>query len=234
MYGWSFAARTSEELGCLLRALNKHRYLRQVDLRLHWAVDLALGQIEPELFGPRAAAFVALQQRRADLDLGSRDPELWSAATADEVAAALSLFWKPSPQCALAQGRLAELLRGVGVPVPTHPPFEADPDEAPHPELFLLDWVLVSVDQLDTERHAGALRAMEVAQEEVSASDEPCLEAMPLSEAELCGARNGVIPSDFMIWADGAYSYCDYVFRGVARSAKLVDPPCGYRDVDKE
>jgi len=42
---------------------------------------------------------------------------------------------------------------------------------------------------------------------------------------------NGVLPDDFLIWCDGDYSYVDYVFRGVARAAKLVEPPVGIRDL---
>jgi hypothetical protein len=33
------------------------------------------------------------------------------------------------------------------------------------------------------------------------------------------------------VWSDGPYSYSDYVFRGVAKAAKLVEPPIGYQDL---
>jgi hypothetical protein len=41
------------------------------------------------------------------------------------------------------------------------------------------------------------------------------------------------LPTDFLVWSDGAYSYVDYVFRGVAKAARLVDPPVGPRDLDE-
>ena len=162
----------------------------------------------------------------------SSDPDLWASASVDEVVTVVTRFWDPGPDGGEARRQLRAHLRNADIPEVEHCPFVCDADETPHPELLLLDWVLLAVDELDTQRHAGALRAMETAQEEVSASEAQYMETMALSEAELCGARGGVIPADFMLWADGAYSYCDYVLRGVARSAKLVDPPSGYRDVD--
>ena len=45
------------------------------------------------------------------------------------------------------------------------------------------------------------------------------------------GAENGVLADDFVLWSEEPYAYADYVFRGVAKSAKLVDPPVGYRDI---
>ena len=55
-----------------------------------------------------------------------------------------------------------------------------------------------------------------------------------LGERELCdGAPHGVLLADPIIWAEGPYRYCEYVLRGVARAAGLVDLPMGYRDIDK-
>src|SRR5580700_5509777 len=45
MLAWSFAARTPDEIGRLVRALGRHRYLREADLRLHFLVDRALAGI---------------------------------------------------------------------------------------------------------------------------------------------------------------------------------------------
>ena len=45
------------------------------------------------------------------------------------------------------------------------------------------------------------------------------------------GAPNGVLNDDFMVWSDPPYAYADYVFRGAAKAAKLVDPPIGYEDL---
>jgi hypothetical protein len=229
MFGWSFAARTVDELARLLRALGKHRYLMDTDLRLHWSVDAALA--DRESFFEHAMAFNQRRAEQPELELGSRDPALWRPASVDQVIEALGCFWDPElgPDAGL---RLQAALRTEGVAAADHEPFGSDADEVPHPELVLLDWVLLPVDQLDTERHAGALRAMEVAEEEVNPSEPIYVEGPTIAEPELlAGAPRGVLPDDLVWWADGAYSYCDYVFRGVARSAKLLDPPEGYNDI---
>src|SRR5262245_13939982 len=57
MLAWSFAARSVDEVLRLVRALSKHRYVQEVDHRLHWTVDVALRE-EP-LFAEHAQAFAA-------------------------------------------------------------------------------------------------------------------------------------------------------------------------------
>ena len=47
------------------------------------------------------------------------------------------------------------------------------------------------------------------------------------------GAPRGVLRDDFWVWSDGDYSYVDYVFRGVAKAARLLNPPVGLRDFDE-
>lgn len=230
MLGWSFAARTPEEVGRLLRALGRHRYVREVDHRLHWAVDHALAELPG--FAPYADAFIALRRRAPDLDPASRDPRLWREARTEEVIAALTAFWTPGDAARAYRRRLLEAIAGARLPPATHAPFALQPDEVPHPELILLDWVLYPVDELDTERHAGALTAMEEAEEEILRPSEPIFQEGPvLAAPELCeGAPEGVLVDDFLVWSDGPYSYSDYVFRGAARAAKLEKAPEGYRD----
>lgn len=221
MFGWSFNARTADEIGSLLRAMEKHRYLKEVDHRIHWAVDAALA--------PLGGSFAAHASRDGTIDLGSRDPRLWRSASNSDVSAALAALWSSDgEEC---RDRLRRALRDADIAPPDHAPWQSDPDEAPFPELIMLDWVLLPVDELDTERHLGALRAMEKAEEEVDASEPVYIEGAPLSEPELCaGARAGIVAEPWMLWADGPYSYCDYLFRGIARAAKLVEPPIGYGD----
>jgi len=230
MLAWSFAARTPEEIGRLLRALGKHRYVREVDHRIHWSVDVALADL-PD-FAPHAQAFEALRRRAPDLDLASRDPRLWREARTEEVIAALTAFWTPGDPARAYRRRLLEAIASTRLPPATHAPFAAFPEEPPHPELILLDWELYPVDELDTERHAGALGAMEEAEEEIQKPSEPIYQEGPtLAAPELCeGAPEGELLDDFLVWSDGPYSYSDYVFRGAARAAKLTDPPVGYRD----
>ena len=97
---------------------------------------------------------------------------------------------------------------------------------------MLLDWVLFPVDELDSERHKGALESMGLAGEEVSPSA-PLHQVGPVLAAPelLAGAPNGVLADDFVLWSEEPYSYADYVFRGMSKAAKLVDPPVGYHDL---
>lgn len=230
MHAWSFAARTADEVAGLLRALGRHRYLREADLRLHFTIDRAL-EAHPT-FGPRAAAFEARRKREPDLDVRSRDPSLWRPAPIDEVIAALTTFWTPDQTGILARERLLDVLEELELDEAEHEPFASPVEEPPHPELILLDWVLLPVDELDADRHAGALTALEASGEEINPSAPIYQEATVLSAAELVlGAPNGALVEDFLVWSDGPYPYADYVFRGASKMAKLVEPPVGYREL---
>lgn len=234
MLAWSFAARTAEEVASLLRALGRHRYLREASYALHWSVDEALASVPlfGPMFAPAASAFRARRAEEPELDPGSRDPSLWRQVTLDELLAVLTAFWSPGEPAALARARLREVLQGAELPLGDHAPFAADPEEVPHPELVLIDWELLAIDALDSERHAGALAALEAAGEEVDVSAPVYAEPNAIAYPELAlAAPNGVLASDFWVWCDGDYSYVDYVFRGVARAAKLVEAPVGPRDV---
>jgi len=61
MLAWSFSARTLDEVGALLRAMGRHRYVREADHALHWTVDEALSDRPP--FAARAAAFRELRAK---------------------------------------------------------------------------------------------------------------------------------------------------------------------------
>jgi hypothetical protein len=232
MLAWSFSARTLDEVAALLRAMGRHRYVRETSHALHWSVDEALSDLPP--FAARAAAFRARRDREPGLDVTSRDPSLWAYADTEVVIEALGVFWTKGERAVKATERLREILEESELGVATHAPFEADPEEPPHPELILLDWEFFPIDELDPERHEGALRALELAGEEVHVSAPVYQESACLAYPELAeGAPQGVLPTDFLIWSDGAYSYVDYVFRGVAKAARLVDPPVGIRDLDE-
>jgi hypothetical protein len=234
MLAWSFAARTAEEVASLLRALGRHRYLREASYALHWSVDEALASVPAfaPIFAPAASAFRVRREHERELDPSSRDPSLWRQITLDELLAVLTAFWSPGEDANEARARLAEVLQAAELSLGDHQPFAADPEEVPHPELVLVDWELLAIDALDSERHAGALAALELAGEEVDVSAPVYAEPSALAYPELAlGAPNGVLVADFWVWCDGDYSYVDYVFRGVARAAKLVDPPVGPRDV---
>lgn len=233
MMGWTFAARLVDEVARLLRAMQKHRYLKEVDHRIHWTVDAAL--VDQPLFAARAKAFEQRCKAEPDIHRGSRDPRLWSSASVEEVIAALTAFWGPDAASAERREALVRIFEENGLPLPDHAPFESDPESPPFPELVQLDWVFLPVDELDTERHAGVLAALEDAREEVSASEPVYVEGPTVSIVELCdGAPYGILDEDLYLWADGPYAYLDYVFRGVSKAAKLEEPPVGPRDGDDE
>lgn len=230
MLAWSFATRTLDEIERLLRALGKHRYVREVDHRLHWTVDRALADL-PQ-FARHAEAFAARRRVESGLEIASRDPSLWRPATIDEVTAALRAFWTPGSEAERRKQALLAAIAEMGLPEARHRPFACPPESPPHPELVLLDWVLLPVDELDADRHRGALEAMEEAGEEVAPSTPVYQEGPILAAPELCdGAPGGEIEDDFLVWSDGPYSYSDYVFRGAAKAAKLAEPPVGYEDL---
>lgn len=230
MIAWSFSARSVDEIARLIRTLSKNRYVSEVDHRIHWTVDAAL-EGRP-LFAPHAKAFEQRRAREPHLASSSRDPSLWRPASLEEVIAALEAFWTPGDEALVARSKLKDALASTGLPPSKHEPFACSAEEPPHPELILLDWVLYPVDELDADRHAGALTAMEEAGEEVNASAPVYNEGPIIAAPELCeGAPNGVLVDDsFLVWSDGPYSYVDYVFRGASKAAKLVDPPVGLRD----
>jgi hypothetical protein len=231
MFAWSFAAKNLDELGRLLRALGKHRYVEEVDHRIHWMVDEALR--DHPLFAPHAQAFDRRRVKNIDLEIASRDPSLWRTAPLDEIVAALSAFWSDHPLALERRDRLREIVERAGLPVPEHAPFESSPESPPHPELIQLDWVLYPVDQLDAERHQGALDAMEEWGEEIENPSAPIYQEGPvLALPELCeGMKEGRLVSEWLVWSEPPLSYADYVFRGASKAAKLEEPPVGYHDL---
>jgi hypothetical protein len=230
MLAWSFSARTVDEVARLLRAAGKHRYVRATDHRLHWLVDAAMRDVTE--FAPHAAAFEARRRAEPELDVASRDPSLWRPVTIDEVILVLVTFWTPGAQSLALRERLAALATEHGLATADHEPWQCDPDDPPHPELVELDWELLPVEELDADRHSGALQAMELAGEEVSPSDPVYQEGPIMGLPEIVdGAPIGILAEDFVLWSDGPYAYSDYVFRGVAKAAKLAEAPVGYNDL---
>lgn len=231
MVAWSFSARTLDELGRTLRSLGKHRYVAEVDHQLHWMVDAALRDVPT--FAPHAAAFDARRARSADLDVASRDPSLWRPATLDEIMAVFASFWAEGAAAEARRDRLRALLTEAGLPIPEHEPFAASPDSPPHPELVLLDWVLLAVDELDADRHQGALDAMDEWGEEVPSPSAPIYQEGPtIALPELCaGMKDGQLVAEWLVWSEPPLAYADYVFRGVSKAARLEEPPVGYHDL---
>jgi hypothetical protein len=220
MLAWAFSAKTASEV-C---ALGKHRYVRESEHKLHWMIDAALA--EQPSFSAAAAAYATLARTDPSLDRASYDERNWRSASVDEICAALSAFWAPGEESLPLRERLRALLTDAALPLAEHAPFEGDPESPAHPALVQLSWTLHAICDLDPERHAGAIAAMEEAGEEVDPSTPIDHEGPELGPRELLeGAPRGVLVSDFLVWADGPISYSDYVFRGASKVAKLPDPP---------
>ncbi len=232
MMEWTFAASLVDEIARLLRAMEKHRYLLEVDHRLHFSVDVALRD-KPH-FAAHASKFEALCKKTPDLNRASRDPRLWRPVTAEEVVDVHTAFWGPSDELESRRTRLVDVFKEVGLEIPDHPPFESDPERPPFPELVLLDWSLLPVDRLDTEKHAGALAALENETDDYQPSEPVYQEGPAITIVELCdGAPFGILAEDLSLWSEGPYAYADYVFRGVSKAAKLEEPPVGRRDEEE-
>ena len=231
MIAWSFAARLIDEVASLLRMLGKHRYLKEVDHRLHWTVDVAMS--DHPAFAAHAAKFAERRLNEKDLDVASRDPSLWRTADIEEIITVLTSFWGPGDPVLDRHERLVAAFDEAGLEVDEHIPFASDPENPPFPELILLDWVLLPVDELDADRHRGVLEALDGTTDTVIPSAPIYLEGPTLSAIELLeAAPRGILDEDMIIWSDGPYAYADYVFRGVSRAAKLQEPPEGLHDID--
>jgi hypothetical protein len=232
MTAWSFSANMVDEVASLLRALGKHRYVKEVDHRIHFTVDAALADLAP--FSKHAAAFAARRKREPNLELGSRDPSLWRPASVDEVIAVLTAFWGAGSEVDDRIDRLADVLEEHGFEIPEHDPWEANADDPPFPELVTLDWVLLPVDELDADRHRGVLEALEGSKDELAPSAPIYQEGPSISAVELAdGAPNGVLTGEFLVWSEPPYAYADYIFRGASKIAKLISPPVGLRDLEQ-
>lgn len=230
MFAWQFWARTPEEVARLVRCLSKHRYVREADLRMHRLLDRALAHL-PE-FARHARALDEMAGAPEGLDLSSRDPRLYRPATLDELGMVFAHFWGEAARTELSRANLLSLARDVGLELPVAPAWSSSAEEPPHPELVLLDWVLLPVDELDVAQHRGALAALEDCGEEVDVSAPIHQEATAIGLRELCeGAVDGELTGDFLVWSEPPYAYADYVFRGASKAAKLEKSPEGYNDL---
>jgi hypothetical protein len=228
MLSWSFAVRMVDEVVRLLRAMEKHRYLQEVDHRVHFTVDRALRDLP--MFAKHASAFDARLAKEPGLELASRDPSLWRKASLEEIVEVFLAFWGPE-RAKERRERLIEEFEKAGLPIAEHDPFAADPEDPPFPELVWLDWVFLPVDQLDPERHTGALAALADSGVEANPSAPIYVEGPSITIVELCdGAPLGILEDDFFLWAEPPVPYVDYVFRGVSKQAQLPEPPVGPDD----
>ena len=233
MIGREIDARDGEELTRFIRALGQHRYVAS---RLHlvhaFAVEAAGIAGDPALAEARAWAEAVLAD--PDIDRASKDERLYRRATDAELVAVLAAFWRPGPQRESAAITLAMRLAEIGVAPPDAgaAPFDEEREEDLFPVLVDAGWELLSLRELDAERHKGAIAAFgdalafDVARfEEESAVPEIVtlheLPALGAVELLMAPTDDGALAAPFVLWTSGHETYVDYVLRGVLKIAKL-------------
>ncbi len=234
MRGHEIDAERGEQIVHLVRALGRHRY---VSGRLHllhaFAVDAAHVPAGDSILAA-AKHWASSVIADPDVDCASKDERLHRRATDPELVAVLDAFWGESERVERSRRALSEHLAGCASYAPDGAslPF----DEAAEPDIFplLVDagWELLSLSELDGERHKGAIEAFggalafDVAkfEEEAEASRTVTLLELPaLGPRELLGALDeaGRLSAPFVVWVNGDATYTDYVLRGVRRAAKI-------------
>lgn len=235
MEGFELPCRNAGDVARVVRALGSHRYVAGRLLHVHAAAFDAVREI---VSGDAAALLdEALRwsaQVLADpaIDPASRDERLVRAATEKEVAAMLEALWGDARE--RAQSRLREWLERVElVPPEDAMPFDEESEEDIHPLLVDAGWELLSLAELDPERHRGAIEAYPERIDFESARFEES-EAIPkratLHELSAIGpvealraiAPDGTLAHPLVLYAEGDPVYLDYVLRGVLRAAKLT------------
>jgi hypothetical protein len=231
--GHEIDARDGEELVRLVRALGQHRYVAS---RLHlvhaFAIEAAGIAGDPALSEARAWAERVLAD--PEIDRASKDERLHRKVTDAELCAVLAAFWMPGPQRESAAITLAMRLAEIGVEPPDEEslPFDEDAEEDVFPILVDAGWELLTLRELDAERHRGAINAFgdalafDVAkfEEENAVPETVTLHELPaLGAMELLAAldEDDQVRAPFVLWTSGHETYVDYVLRGVLKVAKL-------------
>ncbi len=220
----------------LVRALGAHRYVAG---RLHLVHAFAVASVGDDAAGAlvdaRAWALETLERPGTGLDLASRDERLWRRCSDVEVVAVLDAYWAPGPRSRSARDTLRARLERHGLAAAGHQAFDESVEDLIHPLAVDAGWELLGLAELDPERHKGVIAAFgdrlvfeSAAFEEGAAiPSSPHLYELPaVGAAELLDGADdqGVLAQPFVVWAQGNETYLEYVFRGVARAAKLESP----------
>jgi hypothetical protein len=179
-----------------------------------------------------ACEWAAATLADSSIELDSKDPRLLREATTDELLGVLQTFWVPGPRTDLAHEHLLYSAVQLGLDLPTHEPFDEAHEEDTHPILVDAGWELLSLSELDPERHRGAISAYEepILFEAARFEDESRIPRMAeLQELPLLGLvellravdGDGELVQPFVLWTEGDDTYHDYVLRGVLKAAKV-------------
>lgn len=236
MEGLELPCRNAAEVGRAIRALGSHRYVGGRLLNVHAAAFHAIEGVvsaESQPIVEEGLSWARAILSDASVDPASRDERLYRRSSEKEAAAILETLWGASG--AIAQARLrdwltrAELMSAVSA---TQLPFDEAHEDDIHPLLIDAGWELLSLAELEPERHRGAIEAYGDAISFASACFEEAsaipkrvnlheLSAIGPVEA-LYGVDNeGSLREPLVLYVAGDETYLDYVFRGILRSAKL-------------
>lgn len=217
----------------LVRALGAHRYVAG---RLHLAHAFAVSAVADDAAGVLAAArdwsLGTLENAGSGLDLGSRDERLWRRCSDAELAAVLDAYWTPGPRAHTTRAALRALLDCHGLTVSPHEAFDESVEDAIHPLTVDAGWELLTLRELDAERHKGAIASFgdDSAFESARFEEETAIPSLPhLYELPAMGATellegagdDGTLRQPLVLWVQGNETYLDYVFRGICRAARL-------------
>ncbi len=233
MMAIDLGVRRVDEALRLVRALGAHRYVAG---RLHLAHAFAVAAVGDDaagvLAGARQWALETFEHGKSGLDLGSRDERLWRRCSDAELAAVLDAYWTPGSRSHAARSALRALLDRHGLAVSHHEAFDESAEDAIHPLTLDAGWELLTLRELDAERHKGAIASFgdDLAFETARFEEETAIPSLPhLYELPAVGATellegagdDGTLMQPFVLWVQGNETYLDYVLRGICRAAKL-------------
>lgn len=235
MEGIELPCTNAAEVARVVRALGSHRYVAGRLLSVHAAAfdavrDVVSGDAQALLEDALRWSEAVLGDRA--IDPASRDERLHRRSTEKEVAAVLEALWGESRE--RAHARLSAWLERCELTPPADAaPFDETLEEDIHPLLIDAGWELLSLAELDPERHRGAIEAYPERIDFESARFEES-EAIPrratLHELSAIGpvealraiGPDGALVQPLVLYVEGDAVYVDYVLRGVLRAAKLA------------
>lgn len=227
--GHDLPARNADELARLVRALSKHRYVAAHGLYVHAALIRAVAQsgAESSSLGDATGHAASLLASMRELD-GPSDPRLLVRLSPEAASDVIHALGSNGGERVRAWIR-AWLERGE-LGLADYEPFDERRDLDVHPLLIDAGWELVPLGDLDSERHAGAMRAFgdegafaEAVERERSRTAPTLQELSAFGPIEVLRGfdDDGSLASSCALYTYGEAAYLDYVLRGAVRAAKL-------------
>ncbi len=211
----------------VVRALGAHRYVAG---HQHWVHALAVTPLDAVAHGvaPETCAWARAILAGRNVDPASRDERLWRRVTDADLVAILAAYWTPANA---ARDSLRALLRDHALPIGDHAPFDENVERDIHPLAVDAGWQLLSLAELDPERHKGAVAAFgdgvgfaaaRLEEESAIPPSTHFYELPAIGPVELLrgAGADGELAEPLVVWVEGDPTYLEYVIRGVRRIAK--------------